>query len=441
MGNFVQLHLHTALGSFLDGIGFSNEYAEKAALCGHKAIAITDHGRMCGLFDHQKACDSKGIKPILGIEMYLNNDLETIITNDKGKEKRVRTKNEHIILLAKNEVGYKNLLYLNYISNKDARHFYYSPRVSTEELFAHSEGIIVGTACIGSSFANLLKEGKVQETEQLVDKYLSVFKDDFYIEIQINEITGKVDSLEEGQKSCNSYLIDMANRKGIPVVLTGDVHYVNKEDAEIQSLSLQMRSKATKKKEEEKKEGEEKEEKERFFDLETKNLYYHDVDDYKKLNIQFNYNYSEDKIISWCDNSVVISDKCSFRLPERTKMILPKVTGTEEGDLLRFIEIANQEFNKLDKSTNEEYVKKFEQEMNVFISKGMFSYILILYDIFNYTKRENIVHGPARGSACGSIILYAMGITTIDPIEHGLIFERFISESRCVDMVYDYWGN
>ena len=421
MEKFVQLHIHNSMGSLLDGIASPEDYAKRAKEYGHEALAVTDHGRLIALYNHQQSCLKYGIKPIFGMEAYLTDEL---IHEEDGKRKRTHA--NHLILLVKNEQGYKNLLKLNYFSNKDTDHFYYLPRITHEELFENKDGLIVGSACLASKFSMLIREGKIDECEKLVLKFLDVFRDDFYIEIQMNELTSKIDEAEFGQKTINEVMIGIADKYGIPVVLTSDTHYLNKEDADIQTLSIALRNKATKSS--------------INFEIEAKSLYYHKIDDFMNFNKEFGYNYSEEKILSYCSNAYDISKKCDFLIPERKKMLLPYVFGNQENDDSELIKRARAGLkNRLGGEVTKEYKDRLNKELEVLLRKGFSSYVLILEDIFKHIKEKGMWSGIARGSGGGSLVLYSLGITELNPIKYGLLFERFLSDSRCVDNVYDYF--
>jgi DNA polymerase III subunit alpha len=421
---FSQLHLHSHVGSRLDGIASSEEYAKKAMELNHNAVAITDHGRISAIWEHQQACLKYSIKPVIGIEAYINDELEKI--NDKGK--RERTKNSHIIILVKNEIGYKNLLKLNYLSMKDSEHFYYSPRITTKELFQHKEGLIVGTACMANPFTSLLKNGKEDKAEKLFNAYHKIFKEDFYVEIQLNELTKEMDELKEGQKTSNDFLINLANKKGVPIVITGDVHYLEDGHDKLQTLAIAIRDKATIDSLQ--------------FELESKKLYYHDISDYAKFNEEFGYNYRKEDIFSWCNTTEEIVKKIDFLIPKRKKMYLPNVSNNDDALLIKkskegLIEKFNADnWNKIP----ENYRKRLLKELEVIIRKGFSSYFLIVEDIASFSKKENIYGRIGRGSASGSLVGFSLGVHNIDPIEHGLLFERFLSDSRSPDQVIDYFN-
>lgn len=382
--SFVHLHLHAHLGSRLDGISSSEDYCKKALEYNHPAIAITDHGRLNGIYEHQEVCLKNNIKPIIGMEMYLANELEKYEVS-RGKERRVRTRNSHIILLAKNKTGYENLLYLNYLSMKDATHFYYNPRITQEELFEHSEGIVVGTACLANPFISLLRGGKVREAVSRFSKYVNVFKDDFFVELQINELTHSIDELNLGQKTANDFMIRLANKFGIPIVFTGDVHYAEQGQDKLQTLSIAIRDKATIDNLQ--------------FELESKELFYHDVKDFIDFNERWRYGYSKDDIFSWCHNTKIIADKCDFLIPKRKRLHLPKTSENDDKKLINFSMEGLRDKFKVEeyKEVPKEYRKRLEMELEVIMRKGFSSYCLILEDIYKYADNEKIYKGPARG--------------------------------------------
>lgn len=421
MEKFVQLHIHNSMGSLLDGVASSEDYAKRASEYGHEALAVTDHGRLIALYNHQQSCLKYGIKPIFGMEAYLTDEL---VHEEDGKRKRTHA--NHLILLVKNEKGYKNLLKLNYISNKDTDHFYYVPRITEDELFENGEGLIIGSACLASKFSILIRDGKIDECEKLILKYLNKFREDFYIEIQINELTNKIDNAEFGQKTINEVMIGFADKYGIPIVLTSDTHYLNKEDSQIQTLSIALRNKETRSNV--------------SFQLEAKSLYYHKIDDFMNFNKEFGYNYPENKIIEYCSNAYDISKKCDFLIPERKKMLLPYVYGTQENDDSELIKKARAGLKKrLNGEVTQEYKDRLNHELEVILRKGFSSYALILEDIFRHIKEKGMWSGIARGSGGGSLVLYSLGITELNPIKFGLIFERFLSETRSPDSVINYF--
>jgi len=418
---FAQLHLHSHLGSRLDAIGSSKQYAEKAYKLGHKALAITDHGKLTGIYHHQEACKEYGIKPILGVEAYINDEL----VEYNEKKKRVRGKNSHLILLAKNEIGYKNILKLNYLSMKDEEHFYYTNRITEEELFENSEGIIVGSGCMQSKWGRFIRAGEIDKAYELFQKYVKHFGENFYTEVQFNEINYEMDEAPEGQKTINDYMIKWAKEFNIPIVVTGDVHYLEPGQDNLQTLSIAIRDKATIDN--------------LNFEIESKNLYYHDEEDYLKFNKDFGYNYNPNDVIEWANNSIKIADMCNYEIPERRKIYLPSVTENDDEALIKKAKRGLEE--KFGGNPTEEYKKRLNHELEVLIRKGFSSYILILEDMLEFVTDSGYTVGVGRGSGAGSLVLYSLNITRLDPIEFGLLFERFLSDQRSPDMIPDYFGD
>lgn len=423
MSNFCHLHVHSSIGSQLDGVSEPIEYAKLAKEKGHAALAITDHGKMNAFFKHQQACLSEGIKPIFGVEAYVEFELERFEIKN-NKEKRIRNKNIHLIILAKNKIGYKNLLKLNYISMVDEKHFYYKNMITIEEIFKHKEGLIIGSGCGNSPFNKLFREGKEEEADNLYKRFVEEFGEDFYTEIHISEILRE----DYNQKKINDFELKMAKKYNRLVLIAGDVHYDLPGKDKIQTLAIAIRNRdnidnVT-------------------FELESKNLYYHDISDYKNFNKLWDYGYTNDQIELWCSNTVKIADRINFLIPERNRMILPTIS--EDDDELIIVKSKQGLMNifnvKKYEDCPEEYRTRLTVEIKAIIRKGMSSYVLILEDIFRFVDREKIMRGPGRGSACASLILYALDITTLDPLKYNLIFQRFLSQERSPDVVFDWLG-
>ena len=421
--NFVQLHLHTHLGSQLDGIGDPKDYAALAKEKGHPALAVTDHGKMNAFFKHQEACLNEGIKPIFGVEAYVEFELERTETK-AGKEKRVRNKNMHLVLLAKNEIGYKNMLKLNYLSMSDEKHFYYRNHFTFDELFENKEGIIIGSGCGGSPFNTLFREGKEEEADALYGRFVEEFGDDFYTELHISEILGE----DFNQKEMNEFELRMAEKHNRMIILAGDVHYHLPGKDQIQTLAIAIRNRDTIDN--------------LSFEIESKNLFYHGIDDYKDFNKKWDYGYTDEQIDEWCGNTVKIADRINFLMPERNKMILPDMSDDDDSLIIKkAMDGLASRFNCEYKDVPKNYRDRLTTELGVIIRKGMSSYVLILEDVFRFCDSENTMRGPGRGSGAGSLLLYSLDITTLDPIEYWLIFERFLSAERTPDVVYDYFGD
>ena len=414
----VHLHVHSRDGSFYDGVSSVEELVEQAVLHGNKALALTDHGMMSGLFRFQQYAKAKGIKPILGVEEYVVEELVTM----NGK-KRARTKNTHIILLAANEQGWKNLCHLSYIANRDEEHFYYKPRITFEELFQYKEGLMVGSACLASIFSTYLLNNNAEKAEEYFKRFVDEFGENFYAEIQLNELVAE-------QKRYNDWIIETAAKYNVPVVLTGDVHYATPDGAATQRFIFNLRK-------EEDSEGDDT--------YKCHSLFYQSVDDFKNFNKQWNYGYTDEQIETWCANTDKIAEKCNYEIPLGIGMKLPRYSFDEEED---FVKLAKEglakHFNCEYKDCPENYRNQLEYEMEVLLKKGAYRYMLQLSSVINWAKENKYMVGPSRGSAGGSLVNICLGIASwaIDPIKNGLLFSRFVSEDRLVSNTYKYYtGN
>jgi len=421
---FVQLHIHNHVGSRLDGVGSPEQYAQRAKELGHHALACTDHGKLSAFYEHQIACQKYKIKPIFGVELYIADELVSL----NEKKKRVRGTNYHLTVLAKNEVGYKNLLKLNYISMADTDHFYYVNRVTLQELFKYKEGLIVLSGCMNSPINKRIRNGKTEEARDIFENFIHEFGNDYYGEIQLNDLGEKPGS-DDGtdQHICNSKILEWSKTYNVKVVITGDVHYLEEGENDVQTISIAIRNKQTID--------------EMNFTIDSTSLYYHGESDYIKFNEKFGYNYKNEDIIEWCNNTIEVADKCNYIIPERNKIHLPKVSEDDEALLINKAKKGLMGIFNVDdfKKIPEEYQQRLLKEIEIIIRKGFSSYLLILEDVFSFVDNNGYYRGPARGSAAGSLVCYSLGITTLDPIKYNLLFERFMSEARSVDMVYDYF--
>lgn len=410
------LHTHTIFSTY-DGVSTCQEMVDQAVAHGDKSLAITNHGlsAMGDLFRFQQYAESKGIKPILGNESYVVEELVTM----NGK-KRVRTKNNHIILLASNEKGWKNLCKLSYIANRDEDHFYYKPRITFEELFDHKEGLMVGSACMASVFCQYLLNGQADKAEEFFKRFVDELGENFYAEVQLNELTND-------QKVYNDWIIEVAKKYNVLVVLTGDIHYATPDGAITQRFMFNLRK-------EEESEGDDT--------YKCHSLYYQSVDDFKNFNKQWGYNYTDEQIEEWCANTDKIAERCNYKIPLGTGMKLPRYSFDEEEDFVNLSKDGLAKHFGCDyKDCPEEYRKQLEYELEVLLKKGAYRYMLQLSSVINWAKDNNYMLGPSRGSAGGSLVNICLGIASwaIDPIKNGLLFSRFVSEDRLVSNTYKYY--
>lgn len=410
------LHVHTVYSRY-DGVSTCQEMVDQAVANGHKSLAITNHGldSMGDLFQFQQYAKSKGVKPILGCESYLVDELVTM----EGR-KRKRTHYNHIILLASSEIGWKNLCHLSYIANIDEDHYYYKPRTTFEELFQYKEGLVVGSACLASVFSQNVLAGNEEKAEEYFKRFVDEFGDNFYAEVQLNELV-------EEQKKYNDWIIKTAEKYNVPVVLTGDVHYATREGAQTQRFIFNLRK-------EEDSEGDDT--------YKCKSLFYQSVEDFKQFNKGWNYGYTDEQIEQWCANSDKIAEKCNFEIPLGTGMKLPRFSFDEEEDFVKLSkEGLAKHFDCDYDDCPQEYKDRLELELEILLKKGAYRYLLNLSSVIKWAREQKYMLGSGRGSAGGSLTCACLGITSwaIDPIKLGLLFERFVSEDRLVSNMYKYY--
>lgn len=406
MKDFVHLHVHTEF-SLLDGIARINKLVDITKERGYSAVAITDHGNMYGTLQFFEECIKAGIKPIIGCEFYICNDLH----RKQGKDDI-----GHIILLAKNDEGYHNLMKLNEVAFCEG--FYYKPRIDYETLKAHSEGVICLSACLAGHIPTLILQRRFDEADALALKLKSMFAEgDFYLEIQNHGIPE--------QKLVNQYLAEMSKKLGIKMVATNDVHYLYKEDAEMQDVLMCVQM------------GKFLDDTDRM-KFSTDEFYLKDYDEMMQAMEGF-----EDAVA----NTVEIAEKCNvtiktkslgeipgidpkYKLPA-SKNYIPvykTITGEEPYDFLR--RISFEGLHKKYKEVTQDLIDRLEMELEIISSQGFVEYFLIVWDYINYAENQGIPVGPGRGSGAGSLVAYCSGITKIDPIRYSLFFERFINKER-----------
>ncbi len=393
MSDFVHLHVHTEY-SMLDGLCKIDKLVKKAKSLGQTALAITDHGGMYGCLHFYNACKKAEIKPIIGLEAYIAKG------SRHDKQSRMGADQAHITLLAQNFTGYQNLMKLTTIANLEG--FSYKPRIDEEVLFEHSEGIIVTSGCMSSQFNRLLRDGNLDEAKALFAKYKAHFGDRFFVEIQVHP------AIEE-QEALTKQQVAIARELKIELVATNDVHYVEASEAEAQDALLCVQTRKL------------IEEKKRMTMLNSPDFFMRSSEEMAELF----HEYPEA-----CENTVKIADMCDLTIPTG-QLIFPRFElpagETEDSYLKRLtFEGCTQRFGEL----TPDHIARLEYELQVISDKGYSAYFLITQDFVNWAKAEGIGVGPGRGSAAGALVSYALGITDIDPIYHGLAFERFLNPQR-----------
>ena len=391
--DFVHLHMHTEY-SLLDGANKIKELPSRAKELGMKALAITDHGVMFGVVDFYKECKKVGIKPIIGCEVYVAPRTRF------DKEPNIDNKYSHLILLAKNEQGYKNLSKLVTIGFTEG--FYYKPRIDLEVLEKYHEGLICLSACLAGSINKAILKEDMEEAKKIAMWHKDLFGEDYYLELQPNGLPEQV--------LANQKLIEIGRELNIPLVATNDSHYLKKEDAYIHEVLLCIQTGKKMNDEDRMKMGADE-----FYVKSPE-----EMADYFK------------NIPEAIENTVKIADKCNFDFEfGNTKLPNYEVPKEYKTHADYFKELCRTGLTKrYGENPSKDIVDRLEYEISVIEKMGYVDYYLIVWDFINYAKTQGISVGPGRGSGAGSIAAYAMGITDIDPIKYNLLFERFLNPER-----------
>ena len=389
---FVHLHLHTEY-SLLDGECRISTLPETVKKQGQTAVAITDHGALYGAVDFYKACVAEGIKPIIGCETYVAPEGAHIKTTSPTNAPH------HLVLLAKNETGYKNLTKI--VSEAFIHGFYNRPRTDFEMLSRHSEGLIALSACISGIIARPLMQDRPDTARVHAMRMKEIFGSDFYIEIQRNGV--------ERQEEINRKLIKLAREFDIPIVATNDVHYTKRENAPTQKLLMAI--------------GTANSYYDSAFGMPGSEFYIKSADEMEALFAD---------IPEAVENTVKIAEMCDFRY-DFSHLHLPRFdppAGFTSADYLKKLSFDGLEMYVGKPENRTEYVSRLEYELSVIHSMGFDDYFLITWDFVSYAKRRGISVGPGRGSAVGSLTAYCLNITEVDPLRYGLLFERLLNPER-----------
>ena len=388
--NFAHLHVHTAY-SLLDGAARIDNLLDASQNFDMDSIAITDHGVMYGAIEFYKAAIKRGIKPIIGCEVYIA---------PKSHLDKDSTERFHLILLAENNLGYKNLIKLVSIASIDG--FYYRPRVDLELLRQYHEGIIALSACVKGEIPQAIIKNDFPRAVELVEKYVEIFgKDNFFLEIQNHGL--------DAEKKVRDALIKISRDLNINLVATNDVHYVKREDSAAHDVLLCLQTGKLLKDEH--------------------RLKFNSDDYYLKSPAEMYELFAE--VPEACENTLKIAERCNVEF-NFGEMHLPTFdvpkNFSNADDYLR--ELCHRKIYDHYKNPDDKIFARTNYELDVIKNMGYAGYFLIVQDFINYAKKNNIPVGPGRGSAAGSIVAYLLGITEIDPLKYNLLFERFLNPDR-----------
>jgi len=412
---FAHLHVHSHY-SLMDGLNTPYELLEAAKKAGQVSLAITDHGTLASHREMQIDAKKLGMKPILGLEAYISEtdrfDKRTVSKRDDNTSLY-----SHIILLAKNDIGLKNLQKLSQIAWTEG--YYHKPRIDMEVLFEYKEGIIVLSGCMGGMISKAIERKEYQKAEDLVVEFKHQFGDDFYIEVQ-----------SHNPSELNSNLLNLSDKFGVKPVATGDCHFAKKEEKDLEELLLILSTKPS----------------------ENKEADYTSSRKFTNIIDRFDYIYPN-RPISFADINVYIQSYDEISLDfekagitrkdiyESSIEISNKIEAYDFHENLDLLPVPKKNALKTLKEMcekslaemelkDEEYKSRLEEELSVIKEKNFASYFLVVSDMVNWAKQNEILVGPGRGSAAGSLVCYLLGITEVDPIKFDLLFFRFINPER-----------
>ena len=393
---FVPLHLHSEF-SLLDGAIKLKELCKFAKENNMPAVAVTDHGVMYGALDLYLEAKEAGIKPIIGCEFYVHNG--DITERDPNNNPRY-----HLILLAKNNEGYMNLVKL--ASDAACKGFYMKPRINFELLKEHHEGIICCSACLGGEVLQNLLKGDYEEAKAVAKKYKDLFGEDYYIELQDHGL--------DDQKRTNPDLIKIAKELGIKMIITNDSHYLRKEDADWHDTLLCMQTQSMK-------------DEENRFHFPNNEFYVKTVSEMRDA-----FKWMDSETFEECiKNTVDIAEQCHVTI--KWEAPLPDFPVPPNHTTDSYLEELVQQGLKRkygEGNITPELKERVQYELSIIEKMGFSAYFLITWDFIHYAKTHDIPVGPGRGSAAGSVVAYALDITDLDPIRHHLLFERFLNPER-----------
>ncbi len=413
MTPFTHLHVHSQY-SILDGAASIAGMVKKAKDNNMAALALTDHGTMFGIKEFYDACKKSGIKPILGCEAYM---AARGIDKKTAKEDR---SGYHLIVLAKNHTGYKNLLKLVSIANTDG--FYYKPRIDKELLEKYHEGLIITSACLGGEIPQKIMKGDIRGAEEAIQWFKKLFKEDYYLELQrhITDDPRMKAEVTDNQAMVNKTLIELAQKHDVKIIASNDSHFINAEDADAHDILICLNTQS---------------------DYDDPDRICYTKQEWFKTQEEMNELFSD--VLEAIENTNEIAEKVEpYQL--NSDPIMPDFPLPEgfdsEGDYLRHITYEGAK-KRYGDPIPDNVKERIDFELETILSMGFPGYFLIVQDFINAARDMGVLVGPGRGSAAGAAVSYCVGITSIDPIKHDLLFERFLNPERIsmpdVDIDFD----
>src|SRR5260221_3076998 len=408
---FVHLHLHTEY-SLLDGLSKISKLMTRVKEMNMDSVAITDHGTMYGAIEFYKKARQENVKPIIGVEAY------TVLHDHKEKPEKERFNYNHLLLLAKDEEGYKNLMKITSIAHLEG--YYYRPRIMREVIEKYSKGIICTSACVRGEIAQAIIDNDYEKAKKTAKWFTEVFNKDYYLEIQRHEydkyvslapseMKQELQHQAETEKIVNDGIVKLSRDMGIPIIATNDAHYINQQDASAQDVLVCVAT------------GRQVSETKRIRMVDTPTYYARSSEEMAKL---------FPELPDALENTVKIAEKCNLEISTLGKWFFPKFKVPNDYKPDEYlVKLANEKLEETFPKPTKELKERLTHELTIINEKGYAPYFLIVMDLANWTRQNGIVTNT-RGSAAGSLVSYVLGITTVNPITYYLPFERFLNPYR-----------
>lgn len=410
---FIHLHVHSEY-SLLDGLSKTRELVKRAKKMEMPALALTDHGAMYGAIEFFKNAKKEGIKPIIGVEAYTTNQ-DHKIKKEGGKKQE----SHHLLLLAKNEEGYKNLMELTTIAHLEG--YYYRPRFGKETLKKHAKGLICTSACALGEIAQALISNNYEKAKETAEWFREIFGKDYYLEIQRHEFGKYIDKAEnptikqdlqkmtENEKLINEGVLKLSRELGIPIVATNDSHYINPEDSVAQDVLVCVAT------------GKLVSETKRIRFVDTPTFYVRSPEEMEELFAD---------LPEAIKNTVKVAEKCEPEISTLGKWFFPEFSLPKSLTAGEYLEkLAHTRLPERIPNPTNEIKERLKYELGIIVKKGYAPYFLIVMDMVNWANEQGIITNT-RGSAAGSLVSYVLGITTVNPLIYNLAFERFLNPFR-----------
>lgn len=419
-GRYTNLHQHS-IYSILDGFAQVKDIVKRCKALGMKGVALTDHGNCFGWYELHNACKKEKMKPIFGNEMYIAPGSALVKEKVEGYRSYY-----HLVVLAKNQVGLKNLQYLTTWSHTQGR--YYKSRIDLSVLDKHKEGLIISQACIGGLIAQLYLEGNEEEAIDRVLEFKRIMGPDYYLEMQYSRL--------EEQLRVNEFFKKVSEKHDIPLIITADSHYTNREDSDFHAALVAINTK--------KKLNSDRITGNVASEVDDAGMHYSPHEYFIKSFDDLFPHFNDEASLQAFENTNKIADMCNAHLELGGKYI-PKIKGVDNEDLaLREMSYRGLEEYLNKKGASEEtkaaYVGRLEYELDIIEKMEFSGYFLVVSEYTQWAKRNGIPVGPGRGSGAGSLVNYVLKITNVDPIKYGLLFGRFLNRGRAKRPLIEFSG-